>query len=74
VEGRKGKDLPWMMATRLATHTMVAMVTTNLFLSQMAMLEASMSASLGKNDPNLEEWNETYIRKIIKREAAESPK
>ena len=38
------------MATRLATHTMVAMVTTNLFLSQMAMLEASVSASFGKKN------------------------
>lgn len=62
-----------MMATRLATHTMVAMVTTNLFLSQMAMLEASVSASFGKKG-GLEERNETYMRKIIKREAAESPK
>jgi hypothetical protein len=36
------------MATTLITHTTIAIVLTNLFLSQMAMLEASMNASFGE--------------------------
>lgn len=46
--------MPWMMTTTVVTHTMAAMVTTYLFLFQMAILEASMSASFGKRRPWLE--------------------
>jgi hypothetical protein len=53
----------------LVTHVMAAIATASLFLSQMAMLNASMSASFKKNDPGSEEWKETYMRIIIKREA-----
>jgi hypothetical protein len=48
---------------------MTAIVTANLSLFQMAMLIGSMSAWFGKDGPGLEEWKETYMRKIIKREA-----
>jgi hypothetical protein len=74
VRGRNGKDLPSMMTDTLVTHTMIAIVTTNLFLSQMAMLEASMSASFGERWPVLEEWKGTYMRKITKREAVTRPR
>jgi hypothetical protein len=37
-----------MMTETLVTHTMIATTTTNLFLSQMAMLEASISTSFGE--------------------------
>jgi hypothetical protein len=47
---------------------MTANATANLFLFQMAMLSASVSAWFGK-DPGLEEWKETYMRKMTKREA-----
>jgi hypothetical protein len=58
-----------MINETLVTHVMTAIVTANLFLFQMAMLNGSMSAWFGKDAPGLEEWKETYMRKTIKREA-----
>ena len=41
------------MTITLATHTVTAIATTNLLLSQMATLDASMSASFGESWPCL---------------------
>jgi hypothetical protein len=48
---------------------MTANAIANLFLFQMAILNASVSAWFGKDGPGLEEWKETYMRKITRREA-----
>jgi hypothetical protein len=48
---------------------MTAIATANLFLFQMAMLNAPINAWFGKDGPSLEERKETYMRKRIKREA-----
>lgn len=53
----------------LIIPVMTAIATAILFLLQMAMLNASLSASFGKDGPDLEEWKDTYMRIIIKREA-----
>lgn len=58
-----------MITEALVTNAMAAIVTANLFLFQMAMLNASVSAWFGKDGPGLKEWKETYTRTIIKREA-----
>ena len=58
-----------MITKTLVTHVMTAIVTAILLLSQMAMLNASMSAWFGKDGPGLGGWKETYMRIIIKREA-----
>jgi hypothetical protein len=57
-----------MMTETFITHVMTTIATANLFLFQMAILNASMSAWFGKDGPGLEEWKETYMRRIIKRE------
>lgn len=58
-----------MITETLVTHVMTASATANLFLFQMATLNASMSAWFGKEGPGSEEWKETYMRTRIKREA-----
>jgi hypothetical protein len=58
-----------MITETFVSHVMTAIVTAILFLSQMATLNAPMSAWFGKDGPGLEEWKETYMRTIIKREA-----
>lgn len=58
-----------MINEMLVVHAMTAIATANLFLFQMAMLNAPISAWFGKDGPDLEEWKETYMRKTIKREA-----
>ena len=57
-----------MIIETLVTHVMTAIATAYLFLFQMAMLIASMSAWFGKDGPGFEEWKETYLRTITKRE------
>ena len=57
-----------MITETLVTHVMTAIATAYLFLFQMAMLIASMSAWFGKDGPGFEEWKETYLRTITKRE------
>ena len=69
VEGQGVKDLPWMITETLVTHVMAANATANLFLFQMAMLDASVSAWFGKDGPGFEEWKETYMRRTTKRDA-----
>jgi hypothetical protein len=49
------KDSPRMMTETLVTHIMIAIATANLFLSQMATLNGSMSAWFGKYGPGLKE-------------------
>jgi len=58
-----------MITETLVTHVMTAIATTNLLLFQMAMLNTRMSAWFGNGGPGLEEWKETYMRTITKREA-----
>jgi hypothetical protein len=58
-----------MINETLVTHAMTAIATANLFLFQMAMLNAPINAWFGKDGPGLEERKETYMRKRIKREA-----
>ena len=58
-----------MITETLVTHEMTAIAIANLFLFQMAMLNASMSAWFGKYCPGLKEWKETYARATTKREA-----
>jgi hypothetical protein len=59
-----GRDLPWMKNTMLVPHIPVAMATMVLFLSQIAILTASISFE------KLSQKN-TYIRStIISEEAA----
>jgi hypothetical protein len=43
-----------MITERLVTHVMTAIATANLFLFQMAMLNAQISAWFGKDSPGLE--------------------
>ena len=50
-DGRQEKDLPWMITETLVTHVMTAIATANLFLSQMATLNDSMSALFRKDGP-----------------------
>ena len=61
-----------MITEILTTHVMAANATTNLFLFQMATLNASVSAWFGKDGSGFEEWKETYMRAITKREALTS--
>ena len=58
-----------MITETLVPHVIAASAIANLFLSQMATLNASMSAWFRKDGPGLEEWKKTYMRTIIKREA-----
>jgi hypothetical protein len=62
-----------MINETLVTHARTAIATANLFLFQMAMLNApnrpQISVWFGKDGPGSEERKETYMRKTIKREA-----
>jgi hypothetical protein len=58
-----------MITETFVTHVMAANAIANLFLFQMAMLNASVSAWFGKDGPGFDEWKETYMRKVTKREA-----
>jgi hypothetical protein len=62
-----------MVTKTLVTHAMTAIATADLFLFQMAQLNASMSAWFVKDGPGLKEWKETYMRIITKREAQTRP-
>jgi hypothetical protein len=48
---------------------MAANAIANLFLFQMAMLNASVSTWFGKDGIGFEKWKKTYMRIITKREA-----
>jgi hypothetical protein len=50
---------------------MTAIVTTNLFLSQIAMLNASISAWFGKDGPGLKEWKEDVHAKSYQEGSAD---
>ena len=54
--------MPKVMTTTLVAHTMIVIPTTNFFLFQMAMLEASISSV--KSEGQIK----TNMRKTIKRE------
>jgi hypothetical protein len=53
-----------MTTETLVTHVMPAIATANLFLFQMATLDASMSAWFGKDGPGLGELKETAHRNV----------
>jgi hypothetical protein len=57
-----------MITETLVIEVMIANATTNLFLFQMATLNASMSAWFRSDGPGLKEWKETYMRTITNRE------
>ena len=67
--------MPCMMNARWVTHALIARAMTILFLFQMAILGASMSARLGKEPrkagPGSKVQKDTDIRMTIKSEAAE---
>jgi hypothetical protein len=65
--------LPLTINEVLVTHVMTAIATASLFLFQMAILNAPMSTWFGKDGPGSEDWEETYVRTIIKREAPTRP-
>jgi hypothetical protein len=58
-----------MITETLTTHVMAANAIANLFLFQMAMLNASVSTWFGKDGIGFEKWKKTYMRIITKREA-----
>jgi hypothetical protein len=45
-----------MITETLVSHVMTAIATANLFLFQMAMLNASMSVWFGKDGSGFEDW------------------
>ncbi len=57
-------NLPKVMTTTLVTHTMIAVPTTNLFLFQMAMLEAPMSFVKSEGQI-MTDMRKTIRRKVV---------
>ena len=70
---RERANLPKMMTETLITHTTIAVPITSLFLFQMAMLEATVRF-VWKRWPQIGRTEETYMRKITRREAVTRPK